>query len=255
MKLQKNNQWTIAGGYAGREVSSGDRPWLQKGKKNRCHFLGTLAWLLFMPFLLHAQAPGYLGKKTMLTADLNFFPGLSFAQAEDMPVPINTRTSIMLDQVVSRSSSIGLGAGYYHAQMRYTSTNGEGLARIDGYQAGLNTKFYTFRRKGNIAPLGPYQQLELMYLRYRITDIDRNFYPDQRSDLGAYGDFAAGLTFGLRHIFLNRLTLHVGMQYAFVFGAFQRGTQPERLAQRYAIDRLRGHFGVNYNAGLGILLF
>ncbi len=212
-------------------------------------------FVLFVPFLLHAQAPGYLGKKTLLTADFNLFPGFSFAQTENLQIPINTRSSVMLDQVVSRSSSIGLGAGYYHAQMVYTTANSKGLAQIDGYQTGLNAKFYAFRRRGNIAPLGPYQQVELMYLRYRITDIDRNFYPDQRSNLGTYGDFAAGLTFGLRHIFLNRLTLHVGMQYAFVFGAFQRGNAQERLARGYAIDRLRGHFSLNYNAGVGILLF
>lgn len=211
--------------------------------------------LLLLPQLLAAQTPGYLGKKTLLSTDINLFPGLFFPPDKSVPIPLNTRITLMLDQTVSRSSSIGVGAGYYHAQMAYETDNGEGLANIDGYLSSLNVKFYSFRRKGNIAPLGPYQQVELMYLRYQITDIDKNFYADRRSDLGTYSDFAAGLTFGLRHIVLNRFTVHVGMQYAFVFGAIQNGNQAERQARRLAIERLRGHFAINYNAGIGFLLF
>jgi hypothetical protein len=225
-----------------------------KGARIGCLYL--LAYLALGPIAVQAQqAPGYLGKKALLTAEINAFPAFSFTQSESLPLSLNTRTGIVWDQVVSRSSSIGGGGGYYHSQMVYQSNNGAGMARINGYYASMNAKFYTFQRKGNIAPLGPYQQVELMYLRYRITDIDKNFYADRRSDLGTYGDFAAGLTFGLRHIMLDRLALHVGMQYAFVFGVFQNGDPQERLARRYAIDRLRGHFSLNYHAGIGILLF
>ncbi len=220
----------------------------------------TWKWMLglmisFLPLIVSAQVPGYLGKKTLLTADASLFPGFLYAQSTDVPIRLNTRVALVLDQVVSRKSSMGLAGGYYHTQYLYTSNNGMGNAEINGYSAAWNVKFYSFKRKGNIAPVGPYQQIELMYMRYQVRDLDRNFYPDRRENLGSYGDVAAGLTFGLRHIMFNRLTLHVGMQYAFVFGAFRSGDAQQRSIQSLSINRLQGHFGLNYNTGLGLLLF
>ena len=130
------------------------------------------------------------------------------------------------------------------------------MAKIDGNTAALNIKFYSFSRRGNIAPLGPYQQIELSYLRYTLTDIDRRFYPNGRPNLGTYEDFAFSLTFGLRHIYFDRLSLDVGMQYAFILGVLDdSGNSQEALAIRLSRNRLRGHFGLNYHMGIGILIF
>lgn len=207
---------------------------------------------------LHAQVPGYLGKRTPISLNLSSFPAIRFSKLEDGRLPFNLRAGLSLEHVFSRRFSLILESSYLRSQFDYAQPVAvqDGAARLQGVVASLGARLYSFKRVGNIAPLGPYQQLELIFTHYQATDLDHRFYPDGRSRLAAFQDLGLLFSMGTQRIFHDHYTYTLGLQVGTVMGLFNN-TEVEQLLylKETATDRVQGYFFVNVRLGVGVLLF
>ncbi|MEZ4777438.1 MAG: hypothetical protein R3D00_29950 [Bacteroidia bacterium] len=206
---------------------------------------------------LSAQPPGYVGKRAILSFDTYSFPNLFLVLDESYPFRFNYRMGVSGEYVLSRRFSVGGVFNGYQTQTDYHFRGSYGLMRIDGSDTGLFLKSYTFRQRGNIAPIGPYQKLEFLYTRYRMVDLDRLFYSDARTDLGRSDDLIVAITFGTQHVLANHITYHWGLHSAWLFKALdnQRQSDQEQHLKDVSTTRLRGIFGFSINIGIGVLLW
>ena len=203
-----------------------------------------------------AQAPGYIGKKTPITVEGLFFPNLLFKLGSQHPLRLNTRYGASFERVISRQVSVGLSWETLRTKTRYDFDMRTGSAEIEGYAFAFDMKFYTFNRRGNIAPLGPYQKISVFYIPFSMRDQDLQFYPNIQRDLGRYSDLGISLTMGSQRIWQNTYTYHWGIRTGWLLNAFQRETTPETIyLKELGTVRLRGHWGFSFNLGFGILLF
>lgn len=137
-------------------------------------------FLIFSLSHLHAQAPGYLGKRFMLKADLGLTPSLIGPTAANKGLSIvygNAKTAFALSYrmgveasyVVSRKTSIGFEANYFKTgatSTAYTRSTAilSGPSNVDNHSLFYNLTSVTtdvsiksFKlSKGSIAPLGTY---------------------------------------------------------------------------------------------------
>lgn len=218
-----------------------------------------LFWLLAMlnGSSLWAQPPGYAGKRAILSFDTYSFPNLFLVVDESYPFRVNFRLGVSGEYVLSRRLSVGGLFNGYQTQTDYHFRGSYGLMRIEGSDVGLFLKSYTFRQRGNIAPIGPYQKLELLYTRYRMVDLDRLFYPDNRTDLGKSADIILSVTLGTQHVMANRITYHWGLHSGWLFKVLdsERESDHEQHLKDVSTTRLRGIFGFSINVGVGVLLW
>ncbi|RMG23211.1 MAG: hypothetical protein D6730_14890 [Bacteroidetes bacterium] len=215
-----------------------------------------IACLFVLP--LYAQVPGYTGKRQLLVADIHLFPAIRFSKLKDGMLPVNLRLGLSHEYVLSRRFSASFTASYIQSGFDYERNGGQisGKGRISGYALGLGFRMYSFRRVGNIAPLGPFQQLELLYLGHGMRDTDRLFYPDGRRKLARFRDMGLVFTLGNQRIIHPRISYKLAVQVGTVLGLFDhRGTQDEQYLKEVATDRLQGYFFLNFHAGIGVLLF
>lgn len=215
-------------------------------------------------FLLHlclfstlfAQPPGYIGKRTPISVDVHLFPALGLIIQDDEPFQLNTRIGLQIEEVVSRNFSVGAQLSGLSTHTSYDFNGAQGRTQINALTAGLSGHFYTFRKRGNIAPIGPYQKVELMYLTYKMKDLDQEFYPDGREYLGSYSDLAISLTLGTQRIIHPNIIYHFGITGAWVFNAFTEPFSPEEnYLKALSNRRLRGFLSLELNAGIGLILF
>lgn len=240
---------------------------MKKLKKRTVHFTVLLNyWLLIMAFgmiidSLYAQPPGYIGKRTPISLQINSFPAIRFSKLEEGKLPFNIHWGLKMEHVLSRRFSIGGSVSHIRVKTNYEFEDGlrlvTGDARINGIALGLNTRMYNFKRIGTIAPIGPYQQIEVMYLHYRMNDIDQQFYKDARTDLGSYRDLGISFGMGNQRIFNEHFTYSYSFKVGTVLGSFRNSQKTEAEIYLYntAIDRLQGYFFLNINAGIGVILF
>ena len=106
-----------------------------------------------------AQAPGYEGKRALLDISVDLSPAIRIASRRDLPPYIfNFQALVETEYTLNRKLSVG---GHVHplfAGVNYEGDNFEGRAQIRGMGIGFSTRLYSFQRKGNIAPLGPYKK-------------------------------------------------------------------------------------------------
>ncbi|MDX2245309.1 MAG: hypothetical protein SF052_00930 [Bacteroidia bacterium] len=206
---------------------------------------------------LPAQPPGYVGKRAILTFDTYTFPNFFLVLDENYPFRFNYRVGLSGEYVLSRRFSAGLTFNGFQTRTDYHFRGSYGFMRIDGSDVGIFMKSYTFRQRGNIAPIGPYQKLEVLYTRYRMTDLDQLFYPDGRTDLGRSSDLIVGISFGTQHVFGKRITYHWGLHSGWLFKGLDnhRAIPHEQHLKDVSTTRLRGIFGFSINMGVGVLVW
>ncbi|GAB4422472.1 MAG: hypothetical protein OHK0039_38550 [Bacteroidia bacterium] len=218
--------------------------------------LTVLLALLLPACLLPAQGPGYLGRHTLLGGDVHFFPSLSNLLDPEGASGLNGHAGLVLEQVIGRRLSLGASLHYAPTRMTYSYDSVAGVALMRGWTAGLRLRSYTFRRRGNIAPMGPYQQIELRYLGYRITDYDRRFYADGRSDLGFHSDWVLLAGLGTQRMAGERLCWRAGLQAGWVMNPRPNRSDPqEQYLRDRATDRWRGFWIINPEFGVSVLLW
>ncbi len=205
-----------------------------------------------------AQVPGYEGKRAILDLSLDVSPAIRIASRRDLPPYLfNVQPLIDVEYVMSRRLSFGAHIQPLLAGVMYDREGGvHGKALIRGLGLSFSTRLYSFKRKGNIAPLGPYREVEVFYVNYWLNDKDKRFYDDGRTWLGRYDDLGVGITLGERRMVGDGLSLQYGVRFATILGTLGGGNNEDRIyLKEIATDRLQGYFFVNFHVGLGILLF
>ena len=219
--------------------------------------IGLGIWLGLIP-VLWAQVPGYEGKRALIDISLDISPAIRIASRRDLPPYLfNVQPLVEAEYTLSRKLSVGAHLRPLLAGVIYQRDNNiEGKALIRGMGMGVSARLYSFKRKGNIAPLGPYKELELFYVNYWMSDDDGLFYDDGRRWLGRYDDIGIGITLGERRMIGDGFSFHYGVRFATILGALDGGRSPDRTYLKdIATDRLQGFFFVNFHIGFGILLF
>lgn len=212
--------------------------------------------LVLISFSSPAQTPGYAGKHHILQIDGYIFPTASRFILQEKSLELNVRSGIGSEHVLNRRLSVKFLGDRFFTNQEYDYNNQMGRFRIQGWKAGIGLRAYTFFRRGNIAPLGIYIQPALHYVRFQMQDLDRRFFPNGRRFLANYAAAAISLALGSQRMIGNRFSYHFGVQSALPFFLFPDKSVPEfTYIKERGIRRLRGFFGINLHAGLGILVF
>jgi hypothetical protein len=224
-------------------------------------FLRLISPFLFFCLLttLQAQPPGYLGKTTLARFNIDVAPAVAYGFSEKLWGP-NFRYGIQAERVLTRRFSAGLTAHRLVNRVRYDDVNaiageGVGLARVKATAAGLQFRMYQYWRKGNIAPLGPYQQVELMYVRYRVEDLDMRYPPGGMTDLGNYGDMVITIGAGSQRIVKDHICIQFGAQIGTLARAFNTSFRRIAPPQDLGAARLARNYSLTFNLGIGGIFF
>lgn len=188
----------------------------------------------------------------MLMLDAHLSPRLRPWLQQGAAPGVNARAGLLAERVLSRRLSAGGSLGLFGGGSTYDWNNAQGAMRLRGHTASLFCTTYSFSRKGNIAPIGPFQRWELLGIRYRLQDLDRRFYPDAREDLGAYYDLALSVTAGVQHAEGGRFFWSAGLQCAWLMGLYTLESSPEELYLRQqSYRRSNQSLALNLRLGLG----
>ena len=210
----------------------------------------------FLTIALHAQIPGYIGKKTPVSFDLHLFPTLGKYILREENLSLNLRTALGIERVISRQASIGVSLNHFTTSTTYEFDARTGNMQLDGWMIGANFRSYRFYSRGNIAPIGMYLKPQFHILSYQLVDMDHNFYPDRRSDLGKYIDLCLGLTYGTQRMITNHIFYNIGFEGAWLINVFnQQSTNEGQYLKQRASTRLREFLALTVQGGLGLLLF
>ena len=226
------------------------------------------------------QAPGYMGKKLLITGEISFLNAL-FNPNHNMnhglnKFSFNFRSTTDLDYVVARNATIGATFDVFYTGMEY-DWNADAFdellvpaiddrfdhGRIFGYGYGLNYKIFRNPSKGGIAPVGSYAKFDVMLLDVRIKPFDKT---NDMAHSYSHRFFtpAISITLGRQRILWDFLVLRSGIQVGFVpMGispylqsldkGIERGTQEQDL-RAHAEARLMTYYLLNVNFGVGFLL-
>lgn len=213
----------------------------------------VLFWLL--PLSICAQTPGYLGMHHYISGNIYAFPSL-----RDKSSTVNLVISVELQRVWTRNFSSGIYYNSYTTQFGYESkiTQKSGRCRMDGWEVGLKARWHYFFSRGIIAPLGPFQELEVGYMGYNVFDRYGHFYNKpqdvQNQYVGNNQHFTIGLGIGEQRIIYKYITFQYGVYAKYVFRSINN-EKLEPLVQEISLDRIRRFQAFQLNVGLGWLLF
>lgn len=236
--------------------------------------------LLFLTQFSFGQAPGYMGRKLLITTEVSFFnaffnPNHNFNEGW-RKFGFNLRSTTDIDYVVARNGSVGVtfdvlatGMKYHWNSDQYDQLLIPDIDRkfehsyITGYGYGINYKMFRNPSRGGIAPIGSYVKFDIMLLDvrlrpYNLTTGTAHSYSDR------FFTPAFSFTLGQQRIFWNFLILRTGIQLGFVpmgispylqdmGDGIVRGTQQQDL-RAHAESRLLTYYLLNINFGVGFLL-
>ncbi|MEO1449522.1 MAG: hypothetical protein AAFV07_08315 [Bacteroidota bacterium] len=203
---------------------------------------------------IRAQIPGYLGQRNTLAVSVYTFPNAREFLRGTSGLGFNGRAELGWEHVFSRRMSLRSFLGGFQTQLGYERAAETGKARIEAQVLGVEMRFFNLIRRGNLAPIGPYQSVSFSYLRYTARDLDGRFRPGDTA-LGRYGDWVLALNVGTQRIIRERLFFHIGMQGAWVMNLFRPDLPDWQTEIRgLSIGRLRGHLALNFMGGIGVFL-
>lgn len=226
------------------------------------------------------QAPGYMGKRFLITGELSFFNALFNPNHNLNQGPrkfsFNVRSTTDLDFILARNASIGLTFDVLASGMKYDWNSAEfddllipnvdtrfDHARISGFGYGINYKIFRNPSRGGIAPVGSYAKFDLMVLDVRVRPFDK-LGNRAHSFSDRFFTPAASITLGLQRVLWDFLVIRSGIQLGFVpMGispylqsldkGIERATQEQDL-RAHAQARLVTYYLLNINFGVGFLL-
>ena len=211
-------------------------------------------FFLLLTLPARTQPPGYQGKRTLFSASFSAFPNLYRDLYREQPFRLNTRLSLQGEHVFRRNFSAGLALSYLETQNTYLNGGRTGEMGIQTWTAIAQFRFYRFLRKGNLAPVGPYRQIEVGFVSYSLTDLSGNFFPDGRPRLGTYSDFLVGAAIGSQRIFYDRFNFFYALRSAWVLQTFVPTDNARALLKDTASRRLRGFMNLQVQVGVGVLM-
>lgn len=204
---------------------------------------------------LYAQTPGYLGMRHSIMGEISAMPSIFEKNST-----INTTFTGRYQFILSRNITIGAMYQSYSTQMGYVSplTNRVGRANIEGWALGLNVRWFNFFKLGVIAPLGPYQQFEINYGKYQITDRFGRYYafPDNviGKDMGAKRQISIGFSIGMQRIVQKYVTFHYGIRSSYVL-PIDLDNLESKYIEGISNRRMRNFSAIMLTGGIGVLIF
>jgi len=204
--------------------------------------------------MLRAQPPGYQGRLQVYSLRLASFPAWGRTSPPAAPFHLDLRPEFQMEQVLGRQYAFVSTASFSRTPFPYDFEGRRGQVRLWGGSAGLGLRSYTFRRRGNLAPLGLYQQIDLYYTVLGLTDLNRHLFPDHRRRLGRRQDLVMALSVGTQRVWQDRWSLQAGFQTAWVWGGVPiTDSEVEAYLWTETTARLRAYWGFNVFVSMGLL--
>jgi len=182
---------------------------------------------------LKAQAPGFLGKKISLEYSPEVFREYSSYDKE-----LILLHNLEVGYAMSRRTTVGLRGGFF--RNNYTNFN------VQNLEIGLSGKFFPFKSKGNIAPLGSYVNLEIIGAFPKTSAANESYnFVTQSASVG----------YGKRIILANTFSFTREIKFSLNSGK-------ELIIENFPLDmpnedfRVNNFLNVGFSAklGFGILL-
>lgn len=220
-----------------------------------------LLWSI--PLGLHAQAPGYLGKKLIGYYELNSTPltELFFnAYYNDFRSPIiSFKHAIGVEYVLGRTIQAGAFVQFQDFNTYAPSTSVDDPEdflpfRSKHRAAGVQFKWFRFDKHGDIAPLGRYTLLEGGYTQMHVTD-DGTYLPSGKTDIATFGSWFAAIGKGRSAIHFDKLYMDFGTKVGFVFESFKPRNNNEAIGplKRMTYQKWWGNFLLNLYLRIGLV--
>lgn len=160
-----------------------------------------------------------------------------------------------VEGVLSRRFSLYGSATYLTVNAAYQWQNQNGQLALRAQQARLGLRLYNFLQRGNLAPVGPYQELSLFGLRYRASDLSDRLPLNQPRAWRPFYDLGIGLAIGTHWVLARRWILDLSLRGDWPFNLSQTGTQPLRdQLNQVSVSRLRRLLALRFQVGVGVLL-
>ena len=202
-----------------------------------------------------AWSQGYLGERLILRLQGSGSFNLSQVLVGQQ-VRVQGAPALGAEFVFSRRLSLQSSLAPYRIQTFYQYEGNSGLLGLQGQTLDLSLKFYSYLRRGNLAPVGPYQAFSLITLRQVANDPERNHSPDDRAALGIYYDLALAFSLGNQWIIQDRLAIDLSLQAGWPLN-WQRGmvgTDREKFLLDLMASRMRRFLLLNAQIGIGLLI-
>lgn len=216
---------------------------------------GIIILLFFISKNLYTQTSGYLGMRNHIYGNVFFMPSL-----RDSNSTINLVLIGGFSHIWSRNFSTGITYQQFSTQFGYKSelTQRFGRGLINGWGAGINARWYYFFSWGTIAPIGPYQEIQVSYQHATIYDKYGRYYPKPNDipnyRIGDQGGIAIGTSIGEQRAIYKSIILSYGMNFRYVFPEIHKSYHDEYLSPIIA-RRIRGFQAISFSLGIGALIF
>ncbi|MCF8459482.1 MAG: hypothetical protein K9G46_02070 [Flavobacteriales bacterium] len=236
--------------------------------------------LILAAQLAIGQAPGYMGRKLLISSEVSFFnaffnPNHNFSEGI-RKFGFNLRATTDIDYVIARNGTIGATFDVIATGMKFNWKSDQfnellipnidqnfGHSRITGYGYGINYKLFRNPSRGGIAPIGSYIKFDIMLLDVRLRPYNLTT-ETAHSYSNRFFTPAFSFTLGQQRIFWDFFILRTGIQLGFVpmgispylqemGDGIERGTQEQDLRAN-AESRLLTYYLLNINVGVGFLL-
>ncbi|MDX1906858.1 MAG: hypothetical protein SF053_07460 [Bacteroidia bacterium] len=200
------------------------------------------------------QPSGYLGYRTAIRVSASAFPALGLRLREGPPLRFNVYGDLSVERIVTRRLSAEWTLGYYRTLSAYMLRDTMSYMRLRGWYTGPALLIYPLYRRGNIAPVGPYQRIGVYLNTTHAQDLAHRFFPDGRSRLGTFGAISLAAMIGTQHVWRERIIWRIGLEAAWTLdtGALPEDRQLAYL-QATTARRIRQLRGLSLVAGLGWL--
>ncbi len=203
---------------------------------------------------LCAQVPGYLGRRMTLTVELGLSPNLNQFGAGRAPLRLLTTPGVALERVLSRRFGLQIQASAFAPLTDYTWQGRSGQLKLQGQQLRVGWRLYNFLQRGNLAPVGPYQEVSLFGLHHRPLDQQRQLLPNGRQSLGDFFDLGIGVALGTHWMLSRRWLIDLCLRADWPFDLIRRETLAiSPYLHELSTNRLRRFMGLRLQVGVGML--
>lgn len=206
------------------------------------------------------KAPGFLGKRTSVSYNIFAFPGVGMIPSSTTygnarsdwdgkgDLFLSISHGLNISHVIGKRLSIGVATEGIR-----TGINGDHPIKIKAIGMGLQLTFFPFRKKGIIAPLGPYTRIvfpQVYFVRVEGGDPQEDDYDPEGINI-LKPTFA--LELGQNFIVNDRWMPSIGARYAIGIGRIGNGLWRTDGIGSQASTRLSFFNLLKIHGGIGYL--
>ncbi|MFL5764231.1 MAG: hypothetical protein ACJ77K_09835 [Bacteroidia bacterium] len=224
---------------------------------------------------LFSQAPGYMGKRFVVTHSCHYFPAFGNASLFRRSGWMNVTEAIGADIAMHNNMNICIAAQYIGTGVDYvngysTSFYDIKVADIQHAPAPLNVIQFSLGlkkfRKRMMAPIGFYMKWELLYMKcfldydpgaFEVRGVGRHGYSPVSETGRIQGSGIGGAySVGFQRILWHKLVVDYGGRFELsgtMSGYYEH--ESDTYMMRNATSRLRNHQILSLKLGIGYLAF